>query len=245
MRLSCSRLAGCVVLCILAAAGQVANGADLLGSPPPAAPGVELQTWFPNHPLLQFPLGEPVEVIIGVSNSGSEAYDVTNLAGSLHSSTQWKTWVQNFTAVRTHAHLKPGEQISLRYSLRPDPMLHVREFQVAIHVFYKNKAGVRFHGVAMNKTIDVIELPKWIDLQLLGLLAMFFAALAGISFLVYRWVQSMGYLKQTTKRRPAARVPLDKADSAEPSQWLKGTFYDTHARAKAKLSAPRVSKKAS
>lgn len=236
-----SQLACFTALIIAFASGQLALGADLLGSPPPAAPGIELSAWFPSHPQLQFPLGEPVDVVVGVSNAGKEPYNVTDLIGSLHSSAQWKLWVQNFTAVRSNVHLKPGEQTSLRYSLKPDGLLQVREFQVAIHVFYRNLAGTLHHSLAFNRTVDIIELPKWVDLQLLGLLAMFFAAMGGISFLGYRWVQSMGYLKQATKRRTTARVPLHKADSAEPSQWLKGTNYDSHARAQAKSSAPKTS----
>lgn len=50
-------------------AGQLALGADLLGSPPPAAPGIELSAWFPSHPLLQFPLGEPVSTAQSVDIS--------------------------------------------------------------------------------------------------------------------------------------------------------------------------------
>ncbi len=41
-------------------AGSPAAQAAMLGSPPPAASGVDVQAWFPNNPRLQFPLGEPV-----------------------------------------------------------------------------------------------------------------------------------------------------------------------------------------
>ena len=138
---------------------------DFLGNPPPGAPGVEVNAWFPSHPRLQFPLGETVrpqcsrqslnpvqpplqradehsispqqhalstppfrrssgsvsgnplalppllshaetqcpvhlqvDVVVGFSNGGEEAYNVTGIAGSLHSSAQWNLWVQNFTA---------------------------------------------------------------------------------------------------------------------------------------------------
>ena len=36
--------------------------------------------------------------MVGFSNGGEEAYNVTALIGSLHSSAQWNLWVQNFTA---------------------------------------------------------------------------------------------------------------------------------------------------
>ncbi len=40
-----------------------------------------------------------VDVVVGFSNGGEEPYNVTDIAGSLHSSAQWKLWVQNFTAL--------------------------------------------------------------------------------------------------------------------------------------------------
>lgn len=213
----------------------------MLGSPPPAASGVDVQAWFPNNPRLQFPLGEPVDVVVGFSNGGEEPYNVTDIAGSLHSSAQWKLWVQNFTALRVSSVVKPGEQASLEYQFRPDSMLQVREFQVAVHVFYQGLKSQ--HSLAFNKTIDIIELPKWIDLQLLGLWGILFAVLAALGFLLYRYLQSVGWVRQATKRRGPRVVNLQTADSADQSQWLKGTYYDSHARAKAKAGSGRVTKK--
>ena len=51
-------------------------------------------------------------------------------------------------------------------------------------------------------------------------------------FLVYQQLQSVGWVRAATKRRAPKRVPIGASNSAEPSQWLKGTFYDSHARAK-------------
>jgi Translocon-associated protein (TRAP), alpha subunit len=48
-------------------------------------------------------MGPPlqVDVVVGFSNSGEEAYNVSAIQGSLHSAAQWNLWVQNFTlAVR-------------------------------------------------------------------------------------------------------------------------------------------------
>ena len=35
--------------------------------------------------------------MVGFSNSGEEAYNVSAIQGSLHSAAQWNLWVQNFT----------------------------------------------------------------------------------------------------------------------------------------------------
>lgn len=50
---------------------------------------------------------------------------------------------------------------------------------------------------------------------------------------MYKQLQSVGWVRAATKRR----APRGGASTAQdPSQWLKGTYYDTHARAKAKRS---------
>ena len=53
-----------------------------------------------------------VDVVVGFSNSGEEAYNVSAIQGSLHSAAQWNLWVQNFTlAVRRmpwHGHPEEG-----------------------------------------------------------------------------------------------------------------------------------------
>mmetsp|Transcript_19686 Transcript_19686/g.59506 ORF Transcript_19686/g.59506 Transcript_19686/m.59506 type:complete len:251 (+) Transcript_19686:93-845(+) len=231
-------------LCTGAAAQNTASSPsaqpDMLGNPPPPAPGVDVHAWFPNHPRLQFPLGETVDVVVGFSNGGEEAYNVTALIGSLHSSAQWNLWVQNFTAQRVNVEVKPGEQTSVEYSFQPDSLLQVREFQVAVHVYYQGLT--LHHSLAFNKTVDIIELPKWIDFQLLGLWGILLAVLAGLGFLLYRYALSVGWVRQATKRRGPRVVNMQTADSADQSQWLKGTFYDSHARAKAK-STGRITKK--
>lgn len=36
-------------------------------------------------------------MVVGFSNGGEEAYNVSAIQGSLHSAAQWNLWVQNFT----------------------------------------------------------------------------------------------------------------------------------------------------
>lgn len=38
-----------------------------------------------------------VDVVVGFSNGGEEAFNVSAIQGSLHSAAQWNLWVQNFT----------------------------------------------------------------------------------------------------------------------------------------------------
>jgi hypothetical protein len=235
-RLMCSML----LLLALAAGSAAAQDAaaspspvrDYLGMPSPSAPGVEVQAWFPSHPRLQFPLGETVDVVVGFSNSGEEAYNVSAIQGSLHSAAQWNLWVQNFTLALQNLSLKPGEQGSLQYKFKPDRMLQPREFLVALHVFY-NGLATPHHSLAFNKTVDIIELPKLVDFELIGLYGIMFAVLAAIGYAVYRQLQGVGWVRAATKRR-VPRGGASTAGAQDPSQWLKGTYYDTHARAKAK-----------
>lgn len=54
--------------------------------------------------------------------------------------------------------LKPGEQGSLRYKFRPDPMLQPREFLVTLHVFYNARAWPC--SVLTHLCVDACLLPS-------------------------------------------------------------------------------------
>lgn len=53
---------------------------------------------------------------------------------------------------------------------------------------------------------------------------------------MYKQLQTVGWVRAATKRRAPKSSGAAGASAQDPSQWLKGTFYDTHARAKAKRS---------
>jgi hypothetical protein len=77
--------------------------------------------------------------------------------------------------------LPPGEELSVEYKFRPDPILSPREFIVAIHLIYEDPEDNRMHSnLVFNQTVDIVEMQKFIDTEMLFLYLML-AAVVGIA----------------------------------------------------------------
>ncbi len=76
--------------------------------------------------------------------------------------------------------LGPGQEVSLEYKFFPDPRLDPRDFVVALSLVYASQKG-DYHALTFfNETINIVELPKLIDWELISLFGFFAAGLAGL-----------------------------------------------------------------
>ena len=76
--------------------------------------------------------------------------------------------------------LIPGEELSVEYSFRPDPILSPREFIVALHLIYEDPEAGRMHSnLVFNSTVDIVEMQKLIDTEMLFLYLMLAAVVGG------------------------------------------------------------------
>lgn len=76
--------------------------------------------------------------------------------------------------------LPPGEEVSLEYIFRPDPILSPREFTVAVHLFYEDPEGNFYSNTVFNSTVDIVEMPKLVDTEMV-FMYLTLAALFGIA----------------------------------------------------------------
>lgn len=226
-------LAQCVTLSILltgAFAQSDASTYAALSNIPPPAEGVEAQFWFPEHTSLQFPAGDTIEAVVGLHSGGSDSYNITAIFGSLNNPTQFSQHFFNFTPQGYQRTLRAGEEVSLSYSLYVPYNLPAREFQVALTVFYAAEGGANYYAnTFFNRTIDIVETPKWVDTELLFLWLLLLAAVSVGGYFAYGYVVSLGYFrKQKTKRtprRPAQNRDISPDRSGGENEWLKGTNF--------------------
>lgn len=105
--------------------------------------------------------------------------------------------------------LPPGEELSVEYTFRPDPILSPREFIVALHLIYEDPATGALHSnTVFNSTIDIVEMPKLVDTEMLFMYLM----LIGVAVGGGEWPQP--YSGESTPRRfPHASCPQQCARS--------------------------------
>jgi hypothetical protein len=76
--------------------------------------------------------------------------------------------------------LPPGEELSVEYTFRPDPILSPREFIVALHLIYEDPATGALHSnTVFNSTIDIVEMPKLVDTEMLFMYLMLISVAVG------------------------------------------------------------------
>lgn len=225
------------------ATAQSAADVHFLTNMPPAG-SVSTGFVFPTYPTKAFPAGKMADVVLGIRNEGSETYNISMIAGSLNSPVDFNVHLQNFTQLGYGQVIKPGEELSLEYKFLPDPRLEPRDFIVALTAFYVDSQGKWYSSTFFNETINIVEVKKIVDWELLFLILLFAIGISGIAYGVYAYTVSVGWVKsqkkRTRSRRPAGEAP--PVMSAEDQQdWIKGTPYDNFAKNKAKAASKRAS----
>lgn len=202
---------------------------DLLSHMPP--PGsLSVAHYFPDHPTKQFPAGEEIKVVVSAHNEGSKPYNITAMMGSLNSPVDFDLYVQNFTQQVYFRLLPAAEELSVEYSFRPDPNLSPREFTVALHLIYEDPETGRMHSnLVFNSTVDIVEMQKLIDTEMLFLYLMLLGVVGLGGYYAYlNMADKLGLNKSSKKKTKSTGPKLIDHD-----EWIKGTTYEVNKRRKA------------
>lgn len=198
--------------------------------PPPGS--LSVAHYFPDHPTKQFPAGEEIKVVVSAHNEASKPYNITAMMGSLNSPSDFDVYIQNFTQQVYFRMLPAGEELSIEYKFRPDPMLSLREFLVALHLIYEDPETNRLHSnLVFNQTVDIVEMEKLIDMEMLFLYLMLAGVVGCAGYWVYlNYADKMGLNKGKGKKTKTKSGPKKEIDHDE---WIKGTQYEVSQRKKA------------
>lgn len=208
----------CVVVGTYAAGSEVR--AHPLTNLPPAG---EISTgfFFPDFPTKQFPAGELVKIDLGIHNDGSESYNISAIMGSLNSPQDFKVFFYNFTQQVYFEVVEPGQELSVEYEFALLKDLPPRDYQVALTVFYEAKDGFKA-TTFFNQTIEVVDVKKLIDTDLIFLYLLLLGILAFVGYITYQYVQPyVKVLPFSKKSRKVEATPTARDDD----DWVKGTNY--------------------
>lgn len=238
-RLPACLLVAAVALLLPGCVGQ--RPSDLLSNLPPASPDdLTAVYYFPEHPDKQIPAGEIISVVVSARNTGSRPLNLSAITGSINSAAKYEVFIQNFTIGRYFAPLAPGAEASLEYKFRADPVLGsspAREFQVALHLLYESH-GSYYSSTFFNQTVDIGEVPRVVDFDLVWLALTVAALLAAAAHFGHAAVaERLGLVRGLRgKRKRAARAEVH-VTAIDGDDWVKGTHYDVQKRRRAAVAA--------
>jgi len=159
---------------------------------------VDVHYIFPKTGETRFPIGEYVEMLIGVANNHPQnEFNLTSAQLFLVSPQDYHYYVENYTRADYHQILASGEQTTLFYRFFPHDGFDPQTFGLSAVLDYSDVDGHKYRSVVYNSTIELTEPKDYVDA---GTFYMYTAAL-GVIILVATVVYRMQNSKTGGKRR--------------------------------------------
>jgi translocon-associated protein subunit alpha len=192
---------------------------------PEGLPGVDTVFVFPNNVQRQVPAGQPVDLLVGLSNNGDASVTVKRIAGYLSYARDYSVVIQNFTQFPFDTTVEPGKQQSFAYTFATHKALQPLDFGFTAAIYYES-GGQLHSNVFYNGTVEVVE-PSGILSGENAFLALLAIALLG---LLGYW--AYGQVQKLTKKKGGRRKSVETGTRADASdnEWLKGTAADPRRR---------------
>merc|ERR1711998_73892 len=122
-----------------------------------SSPDADTVVLFSEYPDQKIPVGKDIQLLVGLTNSGSRKFNVTRVWGSLHSALGYHFLIQNFTVSEPFAIIEADQQGTLAYTCKPTANLEPREFVLTLNMRYEDEDGTKYHSNLFNSTITIVE----------------------------------------------------------------------------------------
>lgn len=111
----------------------------------------------------ELPAGRPVEILVGVSNTGNEDLVLESLEASFRYPMDFTFHIQNFSSIWYGRSIAPDQQATLGYSFVPAEPFAGRPFGLCVMLQYRDTAGRTHARAVYNQTISVTEVGGGLD----------------------------------------------------------------------------------
>jgi len=189
-----------------------------------SSPHVSCTYIFPESPNEEFIIGNTVEILLGLSNTGEAPINVTSVSASLRYPTDWRYFIQNFTRQAVSVIVRSGEEATFIYRFVPDPMLEPRDFGISAEVFYHDFEGGNFTSSFFNDTVKLVESSESIDLQTLFTYIGIVGVAGLVLFIIYKAVSDK-------KGKRISKLETGTQKDVVDDEWLEGTHAMKNAKA--------------
>jgi len=162
---------------------------------------IETSYVFPDYQEKKFPLGEIIDILLGIKNNGEKTYNVTILHGLLHYNQEFV--IQNFTQFFYGSLVEKNDHTTYLYRFLPDPRLEPREYGVVISADYIDNEGTQYSSIVANTTITLYEPDAGYDI--LSIVTTIAFAVAGFGALYFF---TGGFKTKKFSKRSSTKVEM-------------------------------------
>jgi len=196
-----------------------------------SADDVAVTAYFPEHPDRKIPIGQPVDLIVGLHNKGGVDFNITMMTAQLRSKYDWSFLVRNFSVSHVGQMLPAGSQISHTYRFITDNRLDPVDVILTGYALYNNTFGNDFESVFYNNTISLVDTSSGFDLTTILTYLMIVGALAGVVF---------GVVKLAGGKKKRGSSGAASSEQGSSSSWEEGLLSTSSSK---KADKNKASKK--
>jgi len=150
-----------------------------------SSPDVIPSSLFSRYPDGRLPLGKVIEAMLGFKNIGQKSFNVTSIHGSFRYPGEVSIYVQNFTAWRGGALVRPGQHLTFLYYFYPDELLEPKDYIFISTIAYNDEENQNYTTTFYNGTIEMIEQPTTFDFQTVFSYFLILGVLSLIGYVIY------------------------------------------------------------
>jgi len=181
-------------------------------------PDVVTDFFFPNVSSNRAVGGEPIEVLMTLTNNGEVALKVNTISASLRHPLDYRYVIQNFTTWEYGSVVAPKEEMSFHYVFLPWE-LEERDYYLSLTAEYQDMEDRQYQSAIFNATFTLTEPPAAVDGRTFFTYCGLITVLILVGFFFYRSRSS----PQATKQK---RVKVERdipKEVTEDNEWLVGT----------------------
>jgi len=203
-----------------------------------ASPDASTSYVFPNATnKREFPVATELTLLVGFTNKGSLAFNVTKISGSFMYPQDHRYFIQNFTKNTYNETVNPEELKAFVYKFSPDPFLEPRDYALVVSIFYYDLEGGNFTSVVYNSTITLKESDDAIDVQKLFTYVGLLGVVGLVGFVVYKSGKNL-----TKKSGRRVETGTQRATVVD-NEWLEGTSAFQKSPKSATKTSPKLKPK--
>jgi len=166
--------------------------------------------FFPLYPSQAFPLGTPIELVLGVDNIGqTKTFNITYIGGSLRHNQEPTQVLQNFSFLSYGEVVRPGRSVSFPWWFFPDHMLEPAAYFLVVQVEYTDDSNINYTSLGFNGTVHMVDTDQTSIFSLFTyLITLILAGLGGYYY----------FKKGSGSGTPFASISIFKNLASEPKK---------------------------